>query len=90
MNKRFCTPNAVGVIITRNQDQYTEILLQKRNGKWDLAVGGHVEENEALTEAVIREAKEEIGIDISYKNILFATCSYTKLEKSPYNFFTLL
>lgn len=87
MATRFCTPNAVGIIIKRKNGSRTEILLQKRNNQWDFAVGGHVEENESLREAAIREAKEEIGIIISYKDIVFATCSYTKFEKVPYNFF---
>ena len=45
MSSRFMTPNAIGVIITRENDNgATEILLQKRkNNMWDLAVGGHVE-----------------------------------------------
>lgn len=87
MAVRFCTPNAVGLIITRKNNDCTEILLQKRNNQWDLAAGGHVEENESLKQAAIREAREEIGIEISYKDIVFATCSYTKFEKLPYNFF---
>lgn len=87
MVTRFCTPNAVGLIITRKNNGCAEILLQKRSNCWDLAVGGHVEENESLKEAAMREAREELGIGISYKDIVFATCSYTKFEKLPYNFF---
>lgn len=87
MSARFCTPNAVGLIITRKNGNCTDILLQKRSNCWNLAVGGHVERNESLKQAAIREAKEEIGIEICDKDIAFATCSYTKFEKIPYNFF---
>ncbi len=48
------------------------IYLQKRSknkdiqpGKWDTAVGGHVDFGETIQEAIEREAREELGIDIS-------------------------
>lgn len=56
---------AVGVII--NQDRH--ILLAKRHGhlhqggKWEFP-GGKVETDETVTEALIRELKEEINLDI--------------------------
>lgn len=46
------------------------ILLQKRSknktiqpGKWDTAVGGHVNAGEELSAAACRELREELGID---------------------------
>ena len=46
-----------------------ELFLQKRPewkdiqpGKWDTAVGGHVDKGESAEEALCREAEEEIGI----------------------------
>jgi 8-oxo-dGTP diphosphatase len=57
---------AVGVII--NQDRH--ILLAKRlghlhqGGKWEFP-GGKVEINETVTEALIRELKEEVNLDVS-------------------------
>lgn len=51
-----------------------EILLQKRSNnkklwpnKWDVPVGGHVDSGEFGFQALIREAKEELGIDV-YEN----------------------
>lgn len=48
--------------------KYGKILLPKRNREpfnayWHL-VGGHVEENETLKEALRREFKEETNLDI--------------------------
>lgn len=52
-----------------------EILLQRRQGTklWPgfLALpAGHIDENENAYEAAIREAKEELGIEISIENII--------------------
>lgn len=52
-----------------------QILLQKRSknkkahpNQWDWAAGGHIKAGESSLEAIIRETKEEIGIDISKDN----------------------
>ena len=47
-----------------------ELYLQRRPewkdiqpGKWDTAVGGHVDYGESIAEALMREAREELGVD---------------------------
>ncbi len=59
---------AVGVMIFNEKG---ELFISKRSqnctnerGKWEIP-GGSVEFGEKLTEAAIREAKEEFGIDIA-------------------------
>ncbi len=59
--------NEVGLFLINDKGQ---VLLQKRSSnkrfdpnKWALCAG-HVEANESLEDAMIREAREEIGIDI--------------------------
>lgn len=53
------------------------LLLQKRAitkdiqpGKWDTSIGGHISFGEKLENAIQREAKEELGIDIDLSKII--------------------
>ncbi len=59
----------VGAIIYPDQDHRDEILLTKRNiepfkGKWCLP-GGHIDQYENVRDAVVREVREETGLDFT-------------------------
>ena len=79
MAEHYKTLSAVFPIIINKQNQ---ILLARRantgymDGKWDFAGSGHVDENETATQAVIREAKEEMGILVSVNDVKFAHLSH--------------
>ncbi|RJU85532.1 MAG: NUDIX domain-containing protein [Candidatus Poseidoniales archaeon] len=52
-------------------DSGGRVLLQKRSiqkdtfpGRWDSSVSGHVDSGESYDQCVVREASEEIGIDL--------------------------
>jgi len=52
-------------------DKEGRLYLQKRSmkkdiapGRWDTSVGGHVDMGESLEQAVVREAREELGLHI--------------------------
>ena len=68
-------------------DKNSNILLQKRSANkklwpnlWDVTVGGHVLAGEFGRQALIRECKEELGIDINDNDIkyLVGSCSANK------------
>lgn len=59
-------------------DDNKNILLQKRSASkklwpnmWDVTVGGHVDSGELGRQALIRETKEELGIDINDNDIKY-------------------
>ena len=54
--------SAGAIIFLRKNDTFYFLLLHYDAGHWDLAKG-HIEEGETLKETVIREVKEETGID---------------------------
>ena len=72
MKERNKLPISVQLLL-ENQNK---ILLMKRkntgyeDGKYSLP-GGHVEANEEIRKALVREAKEEIGIDINIEDVQF-------------------
>ena len=66
VSSRFAVVPAAYVILRRND----EILLQQRrntgfrDGFWATAAAGHVERGEAVVDAAVREAREELGVDV--------------------------
>ena len=73
----------------------TKILLQKRAlckdiqpGKWDTAVGGHVDAGECVVDAARRELKEELGID-GTPEIFFTSTIRNDIESENVTIFKL-
>ena len=83
MEERNKLPISVQLLLK----QENKILLMKRkntgyeDGKYALP-GGHVESNEEVRRALIREAKEEIGIDIDVKDVEFYKVINRKVDKN--------
>ena len=74
MKERFQNGIVADLLMIKNEDGKKKILLSKRkntgykDGEYELP-GGHLEENEDLYEAMIREAKEELGISLKRENL---------------------
>ncbi len=76
---------AVAVFIINSKNQ---ILLQKRSALkkawpnlWDISAGGHVLTKEFGFQSIMREIKEELGIEISPKDILFIGATISNDDK---------
>ena len=75
-------------------NDYGQILLQKRSGNkknypnmWALCTG-HVEKNEDVQDAAIRELKEELGIDVSIKELhSFANGKFDIINRNSSTYF---
>lgn len=87
-NERFKVVCTVGLIIEKD----AKVLLMRRcntgymDGKYAL-VSGHLESGESLKQAMVREAKEEIGIDIN-ENELSYVCGIRRGDNDNYiNFY---
>lgn len=72
-------------------DKDSNILLQKRSSnkklwpnKWDVTIGGHVNAGEFGRQAIIRECKEELGIDITDDEIKYIICTTSVYNKNNY------
>lgn len=69
-------------------DKSDNVLLQKRSinkklwpNMWDVTVGGHVDSGEFGRQALIRECKEELGIEINDNDIKYLVGSTSINEK---------
>lgn len=84
--KRLKTFSTVSIIIEEKTENSRKILLQLRKNTgwmdnyWDLASCGHVEENETLKEAAIRESKEELDIDICKNDLQMVSVHHNFIE----------
>lgn len=88
MKERYKFISAVYLIL-RKED---EILLLKRantgyeDGNYSL-VAGHIDGNETIKQAMIREAKEEAGITINEEDLEIVAFLHRKTEPERFDFF---
>lgn len=65
----------------RGAEGEIEVLMQLRSGglkvwpdHWDISTAGHINVGETMLEAAIREANEEIGLELDSKRLEFIFC----------------
>ncbi|MDE6049591.1 MAG: NUDIX domain-containing protein [Paramuribaculum sp.] len=73
------------------------IFLQKRSmtkdiqpGKWDTAVGGHIDFGEKVSDAILREAREELGIDAAEARLLKSYVFTSTVERELINTYYIM
>lgn len=77
MSTHFKARSAVFPLIIRQVGTKSMILLHRRqntgymDGLWDISGSGHVDEGETAKDAVLRECREELGIEVSAESVDF-------------------
>ena len=90
MKERFMIKCAVFLILTKIENNKEYILLQRRyntgilDGQYDVSSSGHLENGETLKESIIRETKEEIGIDINTKDLNYVCTMHANFKNGEY------
>lgn len=69
-----------------------EVLLQKRSATkkmwpnlWDITAGGHVLSGEFGYQAILREAKEEINLNLTKEELIFIGSTISKNSNKWFN-----
>lgn len=94
MKERYQSKIAVYLVLTRLTNQGKEILFQRRyntgymDGKYEISCSGHLEKGESLSMAMVREAKEELGIEIQEKDLQLVFVNHSYKEDYMQIYFT--
>jgi len=75
--ERFTAPAGVVLMLIKETDGVKKILLQRRqntgfaDGLLDLSCSGHVEKGEPMSDTVLRECAEELGLTLKKQDLRF-------------------
>lgn len=95
MLDKYYSRLAADLIITRINNGKKEMLMQLRqntgymDNMYEPACGGHVEEDESFVKTIIREAKEEIGIEVKEEDLKFLSLYHSYKTNHVLLFFTV-
>ena len=69
-NEYFAPNEHIAVAIIFIENSKGEFLIQKTTDDEFSSTGGHIDHNEEADDVIIREIKEELGIDVDFKEIV--------------------
>lgn len=81
---RFKCPIAVFLLLKEENKIYLQLRKNCSFAGMYGAIGGHVDGGETIINAVIREAKEEVGIDVSKKDLILKTICHSNAGGKEY------
>lgn len=93
MAERFKAPSASILMLMKQEGGKRKVLLQRRqntgfaDGLWDLSCSGHVEHGESMSQAIVREAREELGIEIDANSLSFVTFVHKRESESDLTYY---
>ncbi len=85
-------PNFFSAVFVLLENEAGEILLQRRvntgfmDGHYDMSATGHVDNEEYIVDAIIREAKEEIGVDIAPEDLKIIMAAQMNADRPYLNY----
>jgi len=88
---RYKTTAAVFALIFN--ETHDKILLQKRvntgtkDGFYDVGASGHLDEGESMSEAMSRELKEELGLTVDAKSLVFSSMMHKRYSDTNVPYF---
>ena len=82
--ERFKCPIGVFLLLKQNERLYLQLRKNCSFEGMYGAIGGHVDGGETIVNAVIREAKEEVGIEICDKDLHLATICHSNAGGKEY------
>lgn len=88
--KRYQIRCAIALFLLKKENNTTMVLLQKRDhtglydGCYEASVCGHLEEHESLMDAMIREAKEEVGVTLKKEDLSLVHLLHISFEDADY------
>lgn len=93
MSEHLKALSAIFPFIFKSDGAKTKILLHRRqntgyqDGKWDISGSGHVDGGETAKSAVIRECREELGIDVKIEDLTFTHLSHRFSNRIYYDIY---
>ena len=82
--ERFKCPIAVFLLLKKENKIYLQLRKNCSFAGMYGSIGGHVDGGETIVNAIIREAKEEVGIDISKNALVLKTICHSNVGGKEY------